>query len=1284
MNKIPYILACILIFASSLSGYGETISIIQPCADTVFIDLLPEEYPISKEELPRYKTSVKIGSVKANANFYISIDYPEFQNLKPNEMKWLKGKAQEIGEKIKVEKHLGFSRKEGYLDISFCPIIKDNGTFKRLISCKLNIKTDGMLSRTLSLPQTYASSDQRWKNESVLSKGKWAKLRVKKEGIYTLTPSFLAKMGFNDPSKVKLFGYGGRILEENWKFSGSQKVTDDLEEVPLYRKSNGNALFFAEGTIRWTFNSSFNRWTHENNPYSKYSYYFITEGEKPAVLEQVQSERTTSTTISTIPYYTIIDQDAFGWYEGGREMYDSYDFAYGNSKTYKLTAHSLDEKANRSTVEVSFSASSKTSTTKVAVSHNSKQLGVMNIPKYSDFQSAYEIRQAFNSTISEENQIQLKVSPSNPAHLNFIRINYNRKLTANDAPYSFCPNKSRNVQLNIADATESNRLWCIGNGEHPVYEVKGTLADNVLKAKVENGMDRFVVVDLNESYPTPEWDGKVDNQNLHGDLKPYDMVIIIPESRKLEEEAERLAEAHRKMQNLRVKVVDAGQIFNEFSSGTPDASAYRRYLKMLYDRAESNKDLPQYLLLFGDCAWDNRMISEKWSSYSPKDFLLSFEVTDGYNNLLNSQFALGEQDSYVTDDYFGWLDDNEGSAYSSNKLDLSIGRFTCHTPNTAKVLVDKSIKYLDNKETGSWKNVIYVLADDGNGNLHMNDAEAVVKQIEQSTYKKSLIKKVYNDAFTRVSTGTGHSFPTVTPILKEAIKQGALIFNYTGHGNPDQLSHSKILKTKDFEEPTLGNMPLWIMASCEISPFDSQQHDLGRAAIHNANGGAIAVMCAARTVYSNYNRNLNIAYNKHLFALDISGKRNTMGDALRLAKVEMLGNANGSNIKDASINKLKYVLLGDPALPITFPVGNVKLDSINGQKISPNDKIQLKAGSLVRFSGQITDRLSAFLPDFNGSITATISDRTEKIVCKNNDGSADEPMVYLDRTKKIYEGSDFVKNGKFSISFRIPKDISYSDDNARVTFYAVNKDKTMECNGANEQFYLNGTDNSLAPDTLSPKVYVYLNHPEFQNGGVTSKEPIFFAEIKDDAGINATGIGIGHHIELVIDEDYNNPIVLNNYFNYKFGSYNEGAVTYQLNNLANGKHTLSFKVWDINGNSTTSKLEFYIQEGVQQNFDVYASQNPARTSTNLVTTFLPSEDEGSTAYFEVYNINGQKIWQSETLNIPAGAGYGLVQWNLTYSGGARVNAGIYLYRAVVKTAGHQHESDAKKIIVLAQ
>lgn len=1283
MNQLTRILSLGILLGIPLFSIASPVQ--QTIGDTTFVNLCAQDYPIAAEGLPYFHHSYALGYTDNTLRYAVSLDYPEYRELTSSETKALQPLADEIGEQIQVTAAVGFSRKKGYLDVSFCPIIRKGKKYFRLVSCKVNILPQPLpTSTTLATTKAAASPASRWKKRSVLAEGKWGKIRVKNEGVYAITPALIQKMGFSDMSKIKVYGYGGRIQKENWTFDTDEQVPDDLNEIPLYRKSDGTALFFAEGTVRWNFHSKKNKWIHENNPYSNYSYYFITEGEQPATLQQVKCEAAGATPVRTIPYYQVIDNDVFGWYEGGREMYDKDDYSQTPSHSYKMKAVSLDETQPSGIVDVSFSAASSTSTTKVNVNLNDKTLGNYTISSFGRYQSAMEGRRSYNSDkLTKENSVKLSITPSNPGRLNFIRLNYKRELNAADPAFSFTPMTSQQAVLEIKGATDQTRLWRIGTWNQPACEIAGTLNNGVLSAPIENGKDRYVIVNLDQSFPAPEWVGKVENQNLHGDSTAYDMVILIPASRKLAEEAERMAEAHRDLQQLRVKVVDAGQLFNEFSSGTPDASAYRRYMKMLYDRADNDKDMPRYLLLFGDCSWDNRMVSENWKMYKPEDYLLSFEVTNNFNEETNTIFPLGEQDSYVTDDFYGWLDDNEGNDYRFNKIDLGIGRFPCSDAETAKILVDKSISYLKNEHTGSWKNEIYVIADNGNANLHMEDAEVVVQQINESTQDLSIVKKVYNDAYTRFSTGVGHTFPTVTEILRGAIKRGALIFNYTGHGNPGQLSNNTILKTEDFETPTLGNMPLWIMASCEISPFDSRKYDLGRAAVRNPNGGAIAVICAARSVLSNYNRILNVALNQHLFSNDAQGKPNTMGDALRLTKVDMVTPNKYGQLKDASINKLKYILLGNPAVHLTYPRGKVVLDSINGVRLGSGN-VQLKAGSLARFSGHVANNKGVALPDFNGSISAVVMDRLETITCKNNDGTADSPMVYQDRTKKIFEGRDSVRNGKFSVTMRVPKDISYTNDCGRINFYAINHDNSLECNGKNDQFFLNGTDNSYAADTLAPKLSLYLNHPDFPNGGITGPNPIFYADIEDDRGINATGMGIGHNMELVIDGDMSNPINLNDNFQYIFGSYREGGVTYPFQNLAFGKHELAFRVWDVNGNSTTKTLQFNVQDGIHDGFDLYASRNPARTSTNLMTRFEADPEKGYTATFKVFDLYGRMIWQSQPIQTPAGSSYGMATWNLTNSSGARVPAGIYLYQVTVQNESEKKESDAKKIIVLEQ
>ena len=209
--------------------------------------------------------------------------------------------------------------------------------------------------------------------------------------------------------------------------------------------------------------------------------------------------------------------------------------------------------------------------------------------------------------------------------------------------------------------------------------------------------------------PEPEIVYGIMNQDHHAD-EAVDMVIIIPTNQQVLAQAERIKTWHETNDGLRVRIVPADELYNEFSSGTPDATAYRRYMKMLYDRAETEADMPSYLLLFGDGAWDNRMLSADWSGYDPDDFLLCFESENSFSHV----------NCYVSDDFFCLLDDEEqiqqqrsGVSVYLGKPDVAVGRFPARNELEAKVLVDKTLNYADNVYAGPWQNVICVMGDDG-------------------------------------------------------------------------------------------------------------------------------------------------------------------------------------------------------------------------------------------------------------------------------------------------------------------------------------------------------------------------------------------------------------------------------------------------------------------------------------------------------------------------------------------------------------------------------------------
>ena len=744
------------------------------------------------------------------------------------------------------------------------------------------------------------------------------------------------------------------------------------------------------------------------------------------------------------------------------------------------------------------------------------------------------------------------------------------------------------------------------------------------------------------TFPEPEYVGQISNQDYHAD-GAVDMVIIIPTSQKLLAQAERLKTHHEQKDGLRVRIVPADELYNEFSSGTPDATAYRRYLKMLYDRASTDSDLPRYLLLFGDGAWDNRMLCAEWSGYNPDDFLLCFESDNSFSSV----------NCYVSDDFFCLLDDGEmieqrqgnTQAYLG-KPDVAVGRFPARTLDEATLLTDKTIGYANNENAGAWQNTICMMGDDGNENAHMITADKVATLVEKN-YPGYLLKKIYWDAYPRSSSSTGYSYPDVTRLIKQQMTSGALMMNYCGHGAPYAFSHELVMKLADFEEPTSMRLPLWVTASCDIMPFDGQEENIGETVMLNKRGGGVAFFGTTRTVYASYNEVMNLSFTNYVLA-----PGNTIGEAVRMAKCELV--SQGS---DTTPNKLQYTLLGDPALRLACPVAEVVIDSINGQPADAS--ISLPAGSITNIRGHIVQNQS-LASAFNGVVTATVRDAEETITFKLNDDTssgAEKPFVYTDRTKTLYNGSDSIINGVFSFSFAVPKDISYTDGLGLMTLYAVSNDKTQTAHGENSNFILNGSG-VMQNDSIGPSIYCYLNTKSFTNGDKVNATPYFRAELYDESGINASGSSVGHDLELVIDGELSKTYILNDYFAYDFGDYRSGAVGFSIPELSEGQHRLLFRAWDVQNNSSTSELVFTVEKNLEGDFSVICTKNPATSSTSFILTHDRFGSEVNVT-FDVYDLSGRQLWTHSESGMSSDGTY-TIDWDLQIGGGSRMRTGVYL------------------------
>lgn len=783
---------------------------------------------------------------------------------------------------------------------------------------------------------------------------------------------------------------------------------------------------------------------------------------------------------------------------------------------------------------------------------------------------------------------------------------------------------------------------------------------------------------LSGSHPAATYVKNIANQDLHADGQA-DLVIIIPASRTLLKQAQRLKEFHESHDGMRVNIVAADQLYNEFSSGTPDANAYRRYLRMLQDRAATEADMPKYLLLFGDCVWDNRMLTADCKRFDPDDYLLVYE----------SENSFSETVCYAGDSWMGILAEGAGSDARRELQDVGVGRFPVTTVAEAKIMVDKTINYSKNQNGGAWQNTIMFMGDDGNDNIHMKDVDSVANSVGRD-YPNFLIKKVMWDAYTRESSATGNTYPEVSKIIRQQQANGALVMDYGGHGSATLISHESVLGLSDFSESRTSNLPLWVTAACDIMPFDGVTETIGESAVLNEKGGAVAFYGTARTVFTSANKYINHAFMKRVLSLQ-DGKPIALGEAHRLAQNDVMLGTNRyptptredpnktSPEQDNSENHLQYSLLGDPALSLNLPTAQVVVDEIDGVAVGSGTMPTVKAGSVIKMKGHV-----AGVEGFNGVVTATVRDTQEEITCKLNNTSGDGAEVafkYLDRTKTLYHGSDSIRNSQFELTFAVPKDINYADGQGMINLYALNTDKTIRANGSCDQFIVGGSAEAKN-DSVGPSIYCYLNSPSFVDGGNVNSTPYFVAEIKDKDGINAAGSGIGHDLQLVIDGDMAKTYTLNNNFSYDFGTYTSGSTFYSIPELEEGPHRLQFRAWDIQNNSSTAVLHFNVVKGLRpQLFNIGVTNNPARTST----TFIISHDRMESnmdVVIELFDAAGRQMWRHAESGVSATGNY-TVDWDLSVDGGRPLQTGVYLYRVRVSSEGSSYVSKTKKLIVIS-
>lgn len=1110
------------------------------------------------------------------------------------------------------------------------------------------------------------NSNSRYTYQSVLNEGKWVKIRIKNTGIYKLSYDDIKKMGFEDPSKVKIYGYGGGKLEESF----SKSYIDDLPEVPVWAnsingfKSGDYLLFYGVGTTKWTYEK--NRFNHENNPYDVYGHYFLTQSnEPPKTIKEVPEYLGSSQEITAFDDYLVHERDSVAILNSGRELFGE-NFNTNKSRNFDFSVPGITN--DKGSVFLSF-AGAPSENAKINLSIDGNLILQTNIGPVSsgDYYTKANLAESAGSW-SEDKKENFRINVSYTAkrgiaHLNFISLNFKRKLKFYNQAYTFFRHTdSRTKALNyvIDNATANCQIWNVSD-PLDVKKISTSLQGNQISFSAEPGkgnIEEYVMIDMIKSFPTPEVVGIIENQNLHASPQ-VDMVIIAPKA--YVPFAEQLKEKHKEKQGLEVIVVQPEWIYNEFSSGNRDATAYRRFMKMFYDRAnlEGKNPAPKYLLLYGDGFFDNRHLTSAGKLRNPNNFLLTYQPKS----------SLSEHKSFGTDDYFGFLDDNSGIKLDEDKLNLAIGRFPVSSEEQARNAMEKVISYMEGKNYGKWRNsVIFTSDDTGNDTyfLHTEQAESLANIVENNR-PNFIVTKNYMDAYEPVDINGKKTYPDAKNKLLNTLKEGCLLMHYTGHGSANALSGEDMMNIADIRQMSFENLPIWIIAACDFAWFDGEATSAAEEIFLNKKSSGIAVYAASRVVGSYPNFYLN---EKIINALFPTNENNypTLGEAFRIAK----------NTLGTDSNKLNFVLLGDPALKLNYPENKkVVLENIliNGKSVDIKTKLNFRALDEVKIIGYIAQN-GEKIEDFNGKIYVTAFDG-KQITKINID---DRTFPFGTYQNKIYTGNNEVKNGQFSFSFKIPLDISYNDSNTgKINFYAWDENVGGDATGGFFNYTLSGSNDDINKTDEGPTIReMYLNSSLFQNGGTVHETPLFYAEVSDEDGINTTGTGIGHDITICIDKNPGWTYNLNSF--YQPIDAISGSVRFSIPELPAGEHQLVFKVWDILNNSTTNTLNFKVDKRSKPEiYNIKVQPNPAREKATFIIehnrpeTFMEIE-------MKVFDLTGRVIWT----DVVSGENIPPIDWDLQNNMGAKIQPGTYLYQAVIKSNGGKEATKTKKIIVAKQ